>query len=79
VQSKRFPEYPEFNARIDALEQTIRNTYRKYLNDNDNAIPSPGTLKDLLDTVLGKKEAAVNRAFLNILGTLTPGQLQGKE
>lgn len=63
VQSKRFPEYPEFNARIDTLEQTIRNTYRKYLNDNDNATPSPGTLKELLDTALGKKEAAGKQGF----------------
>lgn len=63
VQSKRFPEYPEFNARIDTIEQTIRNTYRKYLNDNDNVTPSLGTLKELLDMALGKKVAARKQGF----------------
>ncbi|WP_343744781.1 site-specific integrase [Chitinophaga sp.] len=54
--NKAFPEYPEFNARLDILEHTIKNTYRKYRNDNDQKIPSPEELKEVLDITTGKKE-----------------------
>lgn len=53
---KDFPEYPEFNARLDYLDHTIKSTYRKYRNDNSHLIPTPAQLKDLLDIVTGKKE-----------------------
>ncbi|MCW3461999.1 hypothetical protein [Chitinophaga nivalis] len=52
---KDFPEHPEFNARLDYLDHTIKTTYRKYRNDHDHQIPSPEQLKELLDTVTGKK------------------------
>jgi len=53
---KEFPEYPEFNARLDYLDHTIKSTYRKFRNDNNHLIPSPEELKALLDIVTGKKE-----------------------
>ncbi|MFB6457616.1 phage integrase SAM-like domain-containing protein [Chitinophaga sp. Hz27] len=54
--SKLFPEFPEFNARLDLLTHTIKNTYRKYRNDNDNIIPTIGQLKSLLDIATGKSQ-----------------------
>lgn len=56
VRAKDFPEYPEFNARLDYLDHTIKSTYRKFRNDNNHLIPSPEELKALLDIVTGKKE-----------------------
>jgi len=53
---KTFPEYPEFNTRLNNIEADILNVYRKYLNDNDNKLPSPGALKILLDKELKKVE-----------------------
>ncbi|SHM26491.1 Phage integrase SAM-like domain-containing protein [Chitinophaga jiangningensis] len=53
--NKDFPEHPEFNARMDTLEHTIKTVYRRYRNDNNNIIPEPETLKALLDIATGKK------------------------
>jgi len=53
--SKDFPEYPEFNTRLDNLEQTIKTVFRKYQNDNKK-VPSPTVLKELLDYAFQKKE-----------------------
>lgn len=53
---KDFPEYPEFNARLDFLDHTIKSTYRKYRNDNNHKIPTPQQLKMLLDIATGKTE-----------------------
>lgn len=55
-QSEKFKEYPEFNQRLKDVTSDIRTTYRKYLNDNEGLIPSPETLKILLDKELKKKE-----------------------
>jgi integrase len=52
--SKDFPEYPEFNARLDNLEQTIKTVFRKYQNDTKK-VPSPTALKELLDHAFQKK------------------------
>jgi integrase len=48
---RKFPEYPEFNARLDSIESEIKNTVRKYINDNRQP-PSPPVLKDLLDIAI---------------------------
>ncbi len=61
--TRQFPEYPEFNARLDTCEQLIKTTYRKYINDNGGRIPSPATLKCCLDVVFGKTENRV-RSFM---------------
>ncbi|MET7001072.1 site-specific integrase [Chitinophaga defluvii] len=61
---KDFPEYSEFNARLDSIEQIIKTTYRKYLNDN-STIPSPAIFKDLLDVALGRKETPKEITFFS--------------
>ncbi|MEM5565714.1 site-specific integrase [Psychroserpens sp. AS72] len=45
--SKNFPEYPEFNARLDKIENGINNVFRKLLNDGVQ--PNNRKLKDALE------------------------------
>ena len=52
---KDFPEYSEFNARLDNLEMVIKDSYRKYLKDHNNEIPSFIAFKEVLDFALGEK------------------------
>ena len=51
-ETKKYPEYPEFNKRLDNIETAIKNTIRKYINDNNNKPPTPAILKPLLDTAI---------------------------
>lgn len=53
-ETKQFPEYPEFNARLSWIESTVKNAFRKFLNDNDNRPPQVEELKTLLDLCLRK-------------------------
>lgn len=48
--SKNFPEYPEFNARLDKIENGINNAFRKLLNDGIQ--PNNKNLKDALENEL---------------------------
>ena len=51
-ETTKFPEHPEFNKRLDNIETAIKNTIRKYINENDNRPPRPEILKPLLDTAI---------------------------
>ena len=55
-QTSRYPEYPEFNSRLDSFNTTIKNVYRKFINDNAGVIPVPDTLRRLLDKEIKKRE-----------------------
>ncbi len=48
-QSRDFPEFPEFNTRLDLIESNIKSIFRKYLNENNNRPPNPLDFKLLLD------------------------------
>ena len=48
-ETSRFPDYPEFNKRLDNIETAIKSTIRKFINDNGNKPPAPAVLKPLLD------------------------------
>ena len=50
-ETREFPEYPEFNARLKSIESSAENAFRKFQNDN-NREPSVEELKQLLDIVL---------------------------
>lgn len=54
-ETKKFSEYPEFNARLNGIAQTIRDLFRRFQNDNNNSIPEPETLKKLLDKEFKRK------------------------
>lgn len=53
-ETKNFKEYPEFNNRLNNIESSIRNVFRRYQNDNNGQMPLPETLKDLLDVEIRK-------------------------
>jgi integrase len=53
---KSLREHPEFNERLNRITSDIQTIYRKYLNDNDNKIPTPEKLKSILDKELKKIE-----------------------
>lgn len=55
-ESRQFPEHPEFNARLNWIESTAKNIFRKFLNDNNNRPPRVEELKQLLDIHLRKVE-----------------------
>lgn len=52
--TKQFPQYPEFNTRLRKIRSIVENTYRKYLNDNEQKNPSVNTFRELLDVELGR-------------------------
>ncbi|UPT67165.1 MAG: site-specific integrase [Sphingobacteriales bacterium JAD_PAG50586_3] len=37
-ETRQFPEYPEFNARLDNIETIAKNVFRQYMNDHDNGL-----------------------------------------
>src|SRR4051812_13163066 len=43
--TQKFVEHPEFNARLNNIEATIKTVFRKYVNDNGGAMPNEKTLK----------------------------------
>jgi integrase len=51
-ETSKFPEYPEFNARLDKLEGAIKTIYRRLLNDN--TVPTVERMKSDLDIALLK-------------------------
>ena len=65
-QSSSFPEFPEFNARLDNIEKTVRDCFRRYQNDNDNKVPDKGQLKKLLDSEFDRIPSAP-KGFLNCI------------
>jgi len=42
-ETKKFPQYPEFNSRLKYLENTVFTVYRKFINDGE--FPTPGEIK----------------------------------
>lgn len=53
--TKQFPEHPEFNARLDKIENGINNSFRKLLNDGiqpNNAILKKTLEDELSDNIL---------------------------
>jgi integrase len=66
----KFREYPEFNARLDNIEATIKSTYRKYLNDHSHEVPSPSLLKELLDSAFHRGSKAGNNTFFTFFAEL---------
>lgn len=51
-ETKKFPEYPEFNTRLTNIEIAVKNVYRKLLNDGIE--PEPKKIKKELDISLLK-------------------------
>ena len=56
IETKAFPEFPEFNLRLDRIEALAKTIFRQYLNDHDNRLPTTQELKRQLDIKLRKVE-----------------------
>lgn len=56
LETKAFPEFPEFNLRLDKIEGIAKTIFRQFLNDNDNKYPTIQELKELLDVKLRRAE-----------------------
>ncbi|MCJ7447160.1 MAG: site-specific integrase [Bacteroidales bacterium] len=54
-ETKKFPEYPELNARLSFIQTQVNNAYRKILNDGE--IPSNKLIKEELDKTVRFGEA----------------------
>jgi integrase len=58
-ETKQFAEYPEFNTRLDKIENAINNTFRKLLNDGiqpNNTILKKELENELSDNILKPKK-----------------------
>lgn len=51
-QTTKFSNFPEFNKRLETIATTINKVYDKYLNENENEIPSIEIFKRILDIKL---------------------------
>lgn len=80
VKSTRlFPEYPEFNARLDKIEAGINNAFRKLLNDDiqpNNSLLKEALLEELGDSVVKPKKLTL---FKFIEDFITESKLNKKE
>ena len=63
--TREFPEYPEFNFRLDSIEANVNDVFRQFLNDNDNKLPTVKEFKELLDIRLRKVQ---NKEKLDLFG-----------
>lgn len=57
-ETAKYPGYPEFNARLKKITSDINNIFRRYVTDNNENIPSPETLKELLGKHFNKLPSA---------------------
>ena len=53
-ETKKFAQFPEFNRNLESIDTKLKNTFRKYINDNDGLIPTPRVLKPLFDAEIIK-------------------------
>lgn len=54
-ETRLFPTFAEFNARLNNLTTDVLNEFRKYLNDNEQTPPSLDKFRAILDIKLQKK------------------------
>ena len=60
--TKKFPEYSEFNAKLDDFESRTKNIFRRYENDN-KIQPTPNELKSLLEKEFNKGKTEAKNLF----------------
>lgn len=58
-ETKEFPEYPEFNTRLDSIASVILDVYRKMLNDGQGDELNPDTLRDKVSEQLQRDNKTV--------------------
>lgn len=56
-ETRAFPQYPEFNSRLENLENAVFNTYRRLINDGK--FPTPSQLKEEIKNETNKRKVDV--------------------
>lgn len=64
-QTKKFPQYPEFNARLDNIEAAIKKAALRYANENENKYPTPDQLREVLNETLKNQKPKHGFTFLS--------------
>ncbi len=64
-ESKKYPQYPEFNAALDRIADKIEAIIMDYQNRNDGFYPTPAQLKPLLDKGIRKKGITEKLTFMS--------------
>jgi hypothetical protein len=59
AKASSFNSYAELNSRLDNINNTVAEIFRKYKNDHQHNVPSPKVLKELLDIALSRKSQPV--------------------
>ncbi len=62
-ETREFSEFRELNVRLDWLMSEAKSAFRKFLNDNNNASPTPEQVKDFLNVRLRNSEAKQKMTF----------------
>ena len=60
-------ELPEFNTRLDNLEATAKDIFRRYQNDNSHKEPSPNEYKKLLETAIKGTKSGVPTTLIKFI------------
>lgn len=83
-ETKKFPEYPEFNTRLNSLENGINNAFRKLLNDGiqpDNEKLKRGLEEELSDKILKPRSISLFKYIDDFIEkgkvTKTKGTIKG--
>lgn len=60
---KSFPEYPEFNMKLENIITIAKNVFRQYQNENEQQTPTKGQYKELLYIAFNRKDKKVKDLF----------------
>lgn len=83
-ETKKFPEYPEFNTRLNSMENAINNAFRKLLNDGiqpDNEKLKKGLEEELSGKIIKPRSISLFKFIEDFIEkgeiTKTKGTLKG--
>ncbi len=65
--SSQFPQYPEFNTRLDYIISETNSVFRKFQNDNQHQKPSKEQLKELLDEVFNPQYDITEKQLIGFI------------
>lgn len=71
----KFPEFPEFNQRLDNIKSAINKAFINYQNEYGE-VAKPTTLKNILDITLGRKKE-IKLSFLEYFVDFVKRQKEG--
>lgn len=76
-ETRKFPEYPEFNTRLTNIIADIKTIFRRYQNDNGGQIPTADQFKELLDVEIKHKIVKPQHTFFSFLQDMIDQSAKG--